>query len=90
LPDDPCLGAHRGAGSAAGYAAKCDVDAAPILAAFNNYLQRERVIGSEEMELRKRLSLAQASTIASLDRVATDQCADVHAVVLKAVRGLNE
>ena len=77
------------AGTAAGLAASCGVDPTPVRAAFGVYLDRRHSNPDERQRLWQHLSLAERSTIDGFS-AAESNCASVQAIVLKAVRRLEE
>jgi len=78
------------AGSAAGFAAACGADTAAIHGAFESYLTRQGLSGSEREALRRQFSRAETTTIASLDRIPAPRCAEMHEVELQAIHRLEE
>jgi len=80
----------REAGAAAGFAAECGADTATIHGAFESYLTRQGLSGSEREALRRQFSRAETTTIASLDRIPAPRCAEMHEVELQAIHRLEE
>ena len=83
-------GQARAAGAAAGFAAECGADTAAIHGAFESYLTRQGLSGSEREALRRQFSRAETTTIASLDRIPAPRCAEMHEVELQAIHRLEE
>ena len=78
----------REAGAAAGFAAECGADTAAIHGAFESYLTRHDLSGSERDTLRQQFSRAETTTIQSLDKIPAPRCAEMHEVELQAIHRL--